>query len=61
MTSWAKFGGVVDRFDAIMSNWVLVSLPMFVYMGLMLDRSGVADTMMRNFVKVFGGIRAASG
>lgn len=61
MNSWAKFSGVVDRFDAIMSNWVLVSLPMFVYMGLMLDRSGVADTMMRNFVKVFGGIRGGLG
>ena len=61
MTSWDKVGGVIDRFDAIMSNWVLVSLPMFVYMGLMLDRSGVADTMMRNFVKVFGGIRGGLG
>lgn len=61
MTNWAKFSGIVDRFDAIMSNWVLVSLPMFVYMGLMLDRSGVADTMMRNFVKVFGGIRGGLG
>jgi len=61
MTNWTKVGGVVDRFDAIMSNWVLVSLPMFVYMGLMLDRSGVADTMMRNFVKVFGGIRGGLG
>ena len=61
MTSWAKFSGVIDRFDSIMSNWVLVSLPMFVYMGLMLDKSGVADTMMRNFVKVFGGIRGGLG
>jgi tripartite ATP-independent transporter DctM subunit len=61
MTSWTKVGGVIDRFDAIMSNWVLVSLPMFVYMGLMLDRSGVADIMMRNFVKVFGGIRGGLG
>ncbi len=61
MTNWTKVSGVVDRFDAIMSNWVLVSLPMFVYMGLMLDRSGVADTMMRNFVKVFGGIRGGLG
>jgi tripartite ATP-independent transporter DctM subunit len=61
MTSWAKFSGVTDRFDAIMSNWVLVSLPMFVYMGLMLDRSGVADTMMKNFVKVFGGIKGGLG
>lgn len=61
LTSWAKFSGIIDRFDAIMSNWVLVSLPMFVYMGLMLDRSGVADLMMRNFVKVFGGIRGGLG
>ena len=61
MTGWNKFSGVVDRFDAIMSNWVLVSLPMFVYMGLMLDRSGVADVMMRNFVKVFSGIRGGLG
>jgi len=61
LTSWDKIGGVVDRFDAIMSNWVLVSLPMFVYMGLMLDKSGVADIMMRNFVKVFGGIKGGLG
>jgi tripartite ATP-independent transporter DctM subunit len=61
LTSWVKFSGIIDRFDAIMSNWVLVSLPMFVYMGLMLDRSGVADVMMRNFVKVFGGIRGGLG
>jgi tripartite ATP-independent transporter DctM subunit len=61
MTSWAKFSGIIDRFDGIMSNWVLVSLPMFVYMGLMLDRSGVADTMMQNFVKVFGGLKGGLG
>ena len=30
MTNWTKVSGVVDRFDAIMSNWVLVSLPMMV-------------------------------
>jgi tripartite ATP-independent transporter DctM subunit len=61
LSNWEKMGGVVDRFDAIMSNWVLVSLPMFVYMGLMLDKSGVADIMMRNFVKVFGGIKGGLG
>ena len=40
-----------------MANWVLVALPMFVYMGLMLDRSGVAEQMMTNFVRVFRGMR----
>ncbi len=57
LTSWPKFGAVIDRIDGIMSNWVLVSLPMFVYMGLMLDRSGVAERMMVNFVHVFGRLR----
>lgn len=57
LTSWQKFGAIIDRIDAVMSNWVLVSLPMFVYMGLMLDRSGVAELMMTNFVKVFGRLR----
>ena len=61
LTSWPKFSGIIDRFDGIMSNWVLVSLPMFVYMGLMLDKSGVAETMMRNFVKVFGGLKGGLG
>jgi tripartite ATP-independent transporter DctM subunit len=40
-----------------MANWVLVALPMFVYMGIMLDRSGVAEKMMTNFVRVFRGMR----
>jgi tripartite ATP-independent transporter DctM subunit len=57
LTSWPKFGAVIDRIDGIMSNWVLVSLPMFVYMGLMLDRSGVAERMMVNFVHIFGRLR----
>lgn len=48
---------IVDRVWAVMSNWVLVALPNFVFMGLMLDRSGVAENLMTNFVKVFGRLR----
>ncbi len=54
---WQDFAIIVDRIFALMSNWVLVSLPMFIYMGLMLDRSGVADLMMTNFIRVFGRLR----
>lgn len=45
---------VVQRIWTIMTNWVLVALPMFVFMGLMLDRSGIASDLMENFVKLFG-------
>jgi tripartite ATP-independent transporter DctM subunit len=55
--SWGSFTIIVDRIWAVMSNWVLVALPNFIFMGLMLDRSGVAENLMKNFVKVFGRLR----
>jgi tripartite ATP-independent transporter DctM subunit len=57
LTRWQNFAIIVDRTWALMTNWLLVALPMFVYMGLMLDRSGVAELMMTNFVRVFGQLR----
>ena len=48
---------VVDRIWDVMNNWVLVALPMFIFMGLMLDRSGVAQRLMENLVKLFGNVR----
>ncbi len=54
LSDWSRFAIIVDRIWNQMENWVLVSLPNFVFMGLMLDRSGVAESMMRNFVTLFG-------
>ena len=55
--SWDYSSLVADRIWDVMNNWVLVALPMFVYMGLMLDRSGVAQRLMINVARLFGGIR----
>ena len=57
LTRWENFAIIIDRTWALMTNWLLVALPMFVYMGLMLDRSGVAELMLTNFVRVFGQLR----
>jgi tripartite ATP-independent transporter DctM subunit len=57
LKNYASFTIIVDRIWSIMANWVLVALPNFVFMGLMLDRSGVAENLMTNFVKVFGRLR----
>ena len=54
---WAFASGMVDRMWDVMKNWVLVALPMFIFMGIMLDRSGIAEQMMSNFVKLFGRLR----
>jgi tripartite ATP-independent transporter DctM subunit len=51
------FGIAVSRIYKTMSNWVLVSLPMFIYMGLMLDRSGIAENLMKSAQELFGKVR----
>jgi tripartite ATP-independent transporter DctM subunit len=57
MTDWARFTSIVDRVWSLMENWVLVALPMFIYMGLMLERSGIAEHLMQKFIQVFGRFR----
>jgi len=44
------FGGTIQ-------NPVLVALPMFIFMGFMLDQSGVAQRMMKSMQILFGGMR----
>ncbi|MGB0663131.1 MAG: TRAP transporter large permease subunit [Pontibacterium sp.] len=51
---WNYVSIVIPRIWNIMTNWVLVALPMFVFMGMMLDRSGVAEDLMSNLSKMFG-------
>ncbi len=50
-------GLLVGRIFGIMDNWVLVALPMFIFMGLMLDKSGVAERMMYSMQKLFGNVK----
>lgn len=50
-------GLLIGRIFDIMNNWILVALPMFIFMGLMLDKSGVAERMMHSMQKIFGNIR----
>ncbi len=55
--NWDYAGLSVERIWNVMDNWVLVALPMFIFMGLMLDRSGVAAALMDNFARLFGRAR----
>ncbi len=54
-------GLVVSRIFSLMENWVLVALPMFIFMGLMLDKSGVAEKMMMSMQELFGCVRGGLG
>lgn len=54
---YLTLGAVVNRVYATMSNAVLVALPMFIFMGLMLDESGVAERLMTSMQRLFGTVR----
>ncbi len=54
---YLTLGAVVNRVYATMSNAVLVALPMFIFMGLMLDQSGVAEKLMTAMQRLFGKTR----
>ena len=47
---------VVYRLYGVMANWVLVALPMFIFMGIMMDKSGIAEDLMTDLSKLFGRI-----
>ncbi len=55
--SYNTLGLIVGRIFGIMRNWVLIAIPMFIFMGLMLDKSGIASRMMHSMQKLFGNIR----
>ena len=52
--SFLYVGMVVNRIYKLMDNWVLVAIPMFIFMGLMLDQSGIAEKMMNSMQDLFG-------
>ncbi|MGF1763083.1 TRAP transporter large permease [Aliivibrio kagoshimensis] len=47
-------GLIVNRIYKIMDNWILVALPMFIFMGNMLDKSGIAEKLMASMQQLFG-------
>ncbi len=54
---WSYASLVADRIWDLMDNWVLVALPMFICMGLLLDRAGIAADLMRDVSRLFGRMR----
>jgi len=45
--------GVQRIYSGILTNWLLVAIPLFVFMGLMLERSGVAERLLRSRATLF--------
>ncbi len=53
------YAAVPSRFFGIMSNEILVAVPLFVFMGIMLERSRAAEDLLKTMGQCFG--RAPGG
>lgn len=45
------------RIWGVMTNYVLLAVPLFVYMGVMLEKSGLAEDMLETMALLFGRLR----
>jgi tripartite ATP-independent transporter DctM subunit len=43
-------------YSGVLTNWLLVAVPLFVFMGLMLERSGVAERLLASLAALFRGL-----
>lgn len=51
------FGAIPDRIFGTMSNETLLAIPFFTFMGLILERSGMAEELLDTIGQLFGPIR----
>ncbi len=51
------FGAVPDRIFGQMSNETLLAIPFFTFMGLILEKSGMAEELLETIGQLFGSIR----
>lgn len=52
-----SFAALPSRIMGVMSNYVLLAVPLFVFMGIMLEKSGLAESMLETMASLFGRIR----
>ncbi len=55
--STADFTALPPRIMGIMSNFVLLAVPLFIYMGIMLEKSGLAQRMLETMAMLMSRIQ----
>merc|ERR1711965_1102995 len=46
-----------SRLDGTMTNQTLMAVPLFVFMGVMLEKSRIAEDLLDAMARLFGGLR----
>ena len=55
--SWPLLNALPERFWGVMSNDTLLAIPFFTFMGIVLERSGMAEDLLDTIGQLFGPIR----
>ena len=50
-----------NRMYGIMTNQSLIAVPLFVFMGVMLERSKIAEDLLESMSRLFGNLRGGLG
>jgi len=58
---FAILGALPQRIFGIMTNEVLLAIPLFVFMGVMLERSRIAEDLLETMGRLFGTLRGGLG
>jgi tripartite ATP-independent transporter DctM subunit len=57
----SNYGSLAGRYIGLMTNEVLVAVPLFIFMGVILERSGIAEQLLLTMGKLFGNLRGGLG
>lgn len=57
----AFLSALPNRIFGILSNQILIAVPLFVFMGVMLEKSRIAEKLLRNLGLLFGPVRGGLG
>ncbi|MEE8118903.1 MAG: TRAP transporter large permease subunit [Gammaproteobacteria bacterium] len=59
--SFAFMGSLPSRIFGIMTNEILIAVPLFVFMGVTLERSRIAEQLLETMALLFGPLRGGLG
>ena len=59
--SFSFIGALPQRVYGVMTNEVLLAIPLFIFMGVMLERSRIAEELLETMGRLFGSLRGGLG
>ena len=55
--SLSIFNMLPSRIMGVVNNYVLMAVPLFIFMGIMLEKSGLAQSLLETMAMMFGSLR----